>query len=105
MEVWTNIILPIISGLVACVPLAIKLIEYIQKVTKEKNWTALMQLVLKLMIEAEANYTDGTDKKSYVMCSIEAIRKTLNYDVDMDVVSEMIDSIIEATNKINTKKK
>ena len=105
MEVWTNIVLPIISGLVACLPLVVKLIEYIQKVTKEKNWTALMQLVLKLMTEAETNYTDGADKKAYVISSIEVIKKTLNYDVDMDVVSEMIDSIIEATNKINTKKK
>ena len=53
MEVWTTIVLPIISGLVACVPLVIKLIDYVKKVAKEKNWGAVVQLVLKLMAEAE----------------------------------------------------
>lgn len=105
MEVWTNIILPIISGLVACVPLVIKLIEYIQKVAKEKNWTALMQLILKLMTEAEENYATGAERKEYVIDSINAIKGTLNYDVDMTVVSDMIDSIISATKKINVNKK
>ena len=104
MEVWTNIILPIISGLVACVPLVIKLAEWIKKATKEKNWTAIMQLVLKLMAEAEANYTTGAERKEYVMDNIEAIKGTLNYDVDTKVVDEMIESIILATKKINTNK-
>ena len=105
MEIWTTIILPIISGLVACVPLVVKLIEYTQKAAKEKNWTALMHLILKLVAEAEENYTSGADKKSYVVDSIKTIKRTLNYDVDMNVVSEMIDSIIEATNKVNVNKK
>lgn len=101
METWINIILPIISGLVACVPLVIKLVEYIQKAAKEKNWTALMQLVLKLMAEAENNYKTGVERKEYVIDSINAIKDTLNYNVDMTIVSEMIDSIIDATKKIN----
>lgn len=101
METWINIILPIISGLVACVPLVIKLVEYIQKAAKEKNWTALMQLVLKLMAEAEANYKTGAERKEYVIDSINAIKDTLNYNVNMTVVSEMIDSIVDATKKIN----
>ena len=105
MEVWVQIIIPIFTGLVACVPLAIKLVEWIQKASKEKNWTSLMQLVLKLMEEAETNYATGAERKEYVMDSINAIKGTLNYDVDMTVVSEMIDSIIEATKKINVNKK
>ena len=104
METWINIILPIISGLVACVPLVIKLVEYIQKAAKEKNWTALMQLVLKLMAEAEDNYKTGAERKEYVMDSIDAIKDTLNYNVNMTVVSEMIDSIIKASKSINVNK-
>ena len=105
MEVWVQIIVPIITGLVACVPLAIKLVEWIQRASKEKNWSALMQLVLKLMTEAEVNYATGAERKEYVMDSINAIKGTLNYDVDMTVVSEMIDSIIETTKKINVNTK
>ena len=63
MEIWTNIILPIITGLVAAIPLVIKLVEYIQKAVKEKNWGAVVQLVLKLMAEAEQLYANGAEKK------------------------------------------
>jgi uncharacterized membrane protein HdeD (DUF308 family) len=73
MEVWTTIILPIISGLLASVPLVIKLVDAIQKVHKEKNWKAVVQLVLKLMAEAEQNYANGAERKEYVMSSIKAM--------------------------------
>ena len=103
MEVWTNIILPIISGLIACIPLVIKLVEYVQKVAKEKNWGAVVQLVLKLMAEAEQNYSNGADKKAYVMNSIKAMESTLQYDIDENAIGELVDSVIAATKKINTK--
>ena len=105
MEIWVQIIIPIFTGLVACVPLVIKLVEWIKKAIKEKNWTALMQLVLKLMTEAEMNYATGAERKEYVMDSIDAIKDTLNYDVDMKVVDEMIESLIQATKKINVNTK
>jgi hypothetical protein len=104
MEVWAQIIIPIFIGLVACIPLVIKLVEWIQKAAKEKNWAPLMQLVLKLMTEAEANYATGAERKEYVIDSINAIKGSLNYDVDMKVVDEMIESIILATKKINVNK-
>lgn len=103
MEVWTTIILPIISGLVACIPLVIKLIDVTKKNVKEKNWTAVMQLVLKLMAEAESNYETGAERKEYVLDSIKAVQSTLNYEVDLDAIGAMIDSIAKASKKINTK--
>jgi hypothetical protein len=103
MEVWTTIILPIISGLVACVPLVIKLVEYVQKANKEKNWKAVVQLVLKLMAEAEQNYTNGAERKDYVISSIKAMEETLQYDIDEKAIGELIDAVVLATKKINTK--
>lgn len=103
MEIWTTIILPIISGLIAAVPLVIKLVEYVQKVTKEKNWGAVVQLVLKLMAEAEQLYSDGAEKKAYVMAAIKEMESTLQYDIDDKAISELIDSVVLATKKINTK--
>lgn len=103
MEVWTTIILPIISGLIACVPLAIKIVDVSKKAVKEKNWTVVVQLVLKLMSEAEQNYTNGADRKDYVMSSIKAMEDTLQYDVDEKAIGELIDSIVSATKQINTK--
>jgi hypothetical protein len=103
MEVWTTIILPIISGLIAAIPLVIKLVDTVQKFHKEKNWKAVVQLVLKLMAEAEQNYTNGAERKDYVISSIKAIENTLQYDIDEKAISELIDSIVLATKKINTK--
>ena len=103
MEIWTNIILPIITGLVAAIPLAIKLVEYIQKVVKEKNWGVVVQLVLKMMAEAEQLYSDGAKKKEYVMSAIKGMESTLQYDIDEKAIGELIDSVVLATKKINTK--
>lgn len=105
MEVWTTIILPIISGLVACIPLVIKLIDVSRKAIKEKNWAPLMQLIMRLVQEAEANYSTGADKKQYVLSSIEALEGSLNYDVDMKVVEEMLEAIVDTTKKVNINKK
>ena len=103
MEVLTTIILPIMSGLVAAIPLVIKLVDLAQKAHKEKNWRAVVQLVLVLMKEAEQNYTVGADKKQYVISSIKAMEKSLQYDIDEEALSELIDAVADATKKINTK--
>ena len=101
---WIDIlklIVAIVSGIAACIPLVIQLVKYIKEAAKSKNWTPLMQLVLKLMAEAEKNQATGAERKKYVIDTIKAMESTLNYDIDENVVSEMIDSIVEATKKIN----
>lgn len=101
MENWTGVILSILSGVLTAIPLVIKLVEYIRKTIQEKNWTNVIQIVLKLMEEAEKNYSTGAEKKQYVMDSIAAIKDTLNCEVDMDAISAMIDSIVKSTKIIN----
>lgn len=103
MEIWTTIILPIISGLIACVPLVITLVEYVKKAYKEKNWKAMVQLVLKLMAEAEQVYKTGAERKEYVIASIKAMEDTLQYDVDEKAIGELIDSVVEITKRVNVK--
>ena len=103
MEVWTTIIIPILTGLFTAIPLVIKLVDAIQKAHKEKNWKAVVQLVLTLMKEAEQGYTNGADKKQYVMSSIKAMEKSLQYDIDEEAIGELIDAVADATKKINTK--
>lgn len=103
MDVWTTYILPILSGLVTAIPLVIKLVDLAQKSAKEKNWGTVVQLVLKLMAEAEQNYTNGADRKAYVMSTIKAMESTLQYDIDEKAISELIDSVVAVTKKINTK--
>jgi len=83
---YLDVIVSILSGLAICIPLIIKLVEYVRKAYQEKNWAPVMQLVLKLMAEAEKNYETGAERKEYVMDSIEAVKSTLNYEVDMDKI-------------------
>ena len=102
---WVNLVVSILSGIAVCVPLVVKLVQFIQASVKEKNWSSFMQLVLKLMTEAEQLYSTGAERKAYVMTTIKVMENTINYDVDEAVLSEMIDSIIDATKKINVEVK
>jgi hypothetical protein len=105
MEVWIQIIVPIITGLAAAIPLVIKLIDSTKQAIKEKNWTAVMQMVLKLMTEAEENYATGTEKKEYVLDSVKSLQDSLNYDVDLNAIGAMIDAIAKASKHINVARK
>ena len=100
-----NLILAIIAGLSTCIPLMIQLVKYIKAAIKEKNFGNIMKIVLDLMPEAEEKFTTGAERKEYVMNNIQSLSNTLDYEVDMDKVSEMIDIIIKATKKINVNKK
>ena len=60
-----------------------------------------MKLVLNLMTEAEKVYSTGAERKQYVISSIESIKDTLNYQIDMDQISQMIDAIVAASKTIN----
>jgi hypothetical protein len=103
MDIVMQIIVPILTGLAAAIPLVVKLIEAIQKANKEKNWKAVVNLVLSLMSEAEQIYATGGERKDYVMSSIKAMENSLEYDVDEKAISELIDAVVAATKKINTK--
>ena len=35
---WLQLIVSVLAGLATAIPLAIKLVEYVQKAVKEKNW-------------------------------------------------------------------
>ena len=102
---WVDLIVAVLSGLAVCVPLVIKLVQYIRAAIKEKNWPGLMQIVLNLMSEAEQNYSTGAERKAYVIAAVKAMEKTLNYDVDEETIGIMIDLIITATKKINVASK
>ena len=63
---YMQYVVSILAGLAAVIPLVIKLIEYVQKATKEKNWNKLVALVIDLMQTAESKLEKGADKKEWV---------------------------------------
>lgn len=102
MEQWVSIIVSILSGLAVCIPLVIKLVNAVKQVIQEKNWSIIVKETLELMTEAEASYSSGEEKKTFVMNQIEEMAKELNYDLDTEVISKMIDGICDAARHINT---
>ena len=98
---WIQAIISILSGVAVLVPLMIKLVQFIQAGIKEKNWSQVLKLVMNLMADAEEKFETGAEKKEWVIGQLKALAGTINYDVDWDVISDMIDRICEASKKIN----
>lgn len=96
-----NFIISIIAGLGAAIPLVLKLIEYVQKAVKEKNWGQLLNLVMSLMAEAESKFETGAERKEWVLAMVTASANEINYDVDMSAVSNMIDSLCAMSKQVN----
>lgn len=103
MEVMdiVSLVVAIISGVATCIPLIIQLVKYIKEAVKSKNWSALMALVIQLMTDAEKLFATGEEREEYVITTIKSMEKTLNYDVDENVVREMIKAIAKASKTIN----
>ena len=99
-----EIILAIVAGIGAAIPLAIQLVKYIKAAIAEKNFGNIMKLALDLMPEAEEKFSTGEERKAYVMDNLRSISSTLDYEVDFEKISEMIDAICKASKQINLKK-
>lgn len=99
-----SIVIYILEGLVTLIPMLIALVKFIIKSVKEKNWKNLLQLAMNLMAEAETKFDDGASRKEWVLSMIRASAKSLNYDIDEETLSALIDSLIELTNTVNVKK-
>ncbi len=100
-----NIIVAVLSGLAACIPLAVKLVEYVKKATQEKNWAGLLGLVMKLIEQAEQKFTDGATRKEWVMAMVQTSAEYISYPLDTQALSDMIDELVKLTNKVNVDKK
>lgn len=98
---WVKVLVSILSGLAAAIPLVIKLVEYVQKSVKEKNWNRMLDMVMNLMVTAETKFDTGADRKEWVMAMVKASADTINYDIDMDAVSSLIDSLCGMSKVVN----
>ena len=102
---WHEIIVSILSGLAVTIPLVIKLVEYVEKAVREKNWNDLLQLVTNLMAEAEGKFDNGADRKEWCLMMVKASADTIDYDIDIDAVGELIDSLCSMSKVVNAKSK
>lgn len=99
-----NILIHILSGLIICIPLIIKLVQVTKEAIQNRNWYIIISLLSTFMIEAEELYTEGITKKDYVMKMIKQAAPKLNYTLteeDYLKISDMIDELISMTKHIN----
>ena len=100
-EQLISLIVAVLTGLATCVPLAYKLVEYVKKATQEKNWAALLGLVVSLMEEAEQKFSDGATRKEWVMAMVQTSSEYINYPIDSAALGELIDSLCDMTKVVN----
>ena len=96
-----NHILSIVSGILTCIPLVYKICEVIRENVKAKQWNQIVSLVTRFMVEAESKFDNGTDRKAYCMAMIEASANTVDCPIDMQKVSDLIDSLCAMSKIVN----
>lgn len=100
-EQIVSLVVAVLSGLAACIPLAVKLVQYVQKAAEEKNWGQLLGLLVDLMEEAEQKFSEGATRKEWVMAMVQTSAEYIAYPMDTQALSDLIDSLISMTKTIN----
>lgn len=103
MNDMMELILTIVAGVLTCIPLAIKLVEYVKKAADEKDWARLVALVSQLMSDAEKLFGTGAERKQWVLGNIEACAalEGIRCEVDVDAIGRMIDALCAMSKEVN----
>lgn len=96
-----QIIAYVLSSLAIVIPLVVNLVKYVKKAVQEKNWNALVKLILGYIKEAEKNYATGADKKEWVMSMAIQSAKEIGFELDEETLSNLIDNIVDMSKKVN----
>lgn len=95
-------IVSIMAGLSAAIPLVIQLVKYVQKAVKEKNWLKVIEIVTSYMERAEIMFEIGADRKEWVLAMVKASADTINYDIDLDAIGNLIDELCNMSKVVNS---
>ncbi len=93
----------LLTGAATCIPLALRLCQYVRLAVQQGNWTRLLDLVMELMEEAEELFGSGAERKAYVLTAAEKLSYKVNYDIDSESLSALIDALCAMSKKINGK--
>lgn len=99
---WMKLIASVLSGLIVCIPLVRRVVALAKEAQHaEESWAPVMKIVLELMKDAEKLFEDGPSRKEYVMNAIQKTAVYVDYAIDMEIISQMIDDICEASKVVN----
>ena len=91
----------ILVGIATAIPLIFTLVKYIKKFIKERNWAPLMNLLSKLIAEAETLFKTNAERKEWVMAMIKASADALNYEYDENSISDLVDALVAMSKVVN----
>lgn len=98
---WYEILAEILIGLSVLTPLVVKLVQAVASSVREKNWSVLVELVTNLMKEAEGKFSEGSERKDWVLVMVKASADTINFNVDMEQVGKLVDSLCAMSKVVN----
>ena len=101
MEKFVEYLPAILVGLAAIIPLVTALVKYVTKAAEDKNWNIIVKMVLDLMVQAEHDYSSGIERKEFVMNQMKVLAATVDFEVDWDKVSDLIDALCEMAHEVN----
>lgn len=101
---WLDLIIEILKAVVIIIPLVVALVNAVRKAIKEKNWSLLVSMVTGYIEVAEEKFTNGAERKEWVMAMVEEAAHSINYEFDSAVVSDLIDNLCSMAKKVNVTK-
>lgn len=105
MEVkdYIEIVMTLVAGVLTCIPLVVKLIEYVKKTINEKDWGRLVALISDLMADAEKMFSTGKERKEWILANIEflAAQENIMCEIDIDAIDRMIDTLCAMSKQVN----
>ena len=96
----------LLSALSAIIALAIKLWQTFSSLINERKYSQLFDIVARAMVEAEGLHSlSGEEKKDRVMEAVQNAADSLRIEgFDAERISDVIETIIEITKKVNGQK-
>lgn len=101
MDIIAKYLPPILVGLAVLIPMVIALIKYVTKAAEDKNWNIIVKMVLDLMVQAEQDYSTGAEKKEFVMNQLKVMAETVDFEIDWNKVSDLIDALCDMAHEVN----
>lgn len=98
---FLNFLLSNLTTILTIITLIVALVKYVKKTIKEKNWSKVIDLIVKYMKEAEEKFDNGADRKEWVLAMIKVSSETINFDVNYDEVSSLIDDLCSMSKVVN----
>lgn len=103
MELIIAIVVNVILAVGIATPLVIALVKYVRQSIKEKNWNNLVKLVLELISTAEEKFETGAERKEWVIDMVRVAENQINFDIDEEQLSKLVDDLVEMSKKVNIK--